>query len=52
MSCRCSIYTEDGPMCPATGDRCMFLIPNEKACYELYGEGPLEKDKNERKENK
>lgn len=41
MSCRWSKYTEDGPMCPSTGDRCMFMIPNEKACYEKYGEGPL-----------
>lgn len=47
MSCRWSKYTEDGPMCPSTGDRCMFMIPNEKACYEKYGEGPLafEKDR-------
>lgn len=29
-----------GLSCPVTGDRCMFLIPNSKACAEKYGEGP------------
>lgn len=29
-----------GTTCLVTGDRCMFLIPNSKACAEKYGEGP------------
>ena len=49
MSCRWSDYTENGPMCPVTGNRCIFLIPNEKSCYEMYGEGPLEKEEKEKK---
>ena len=31
--------------CRVTGDRCVFMIPDEKLCYELFGEGPLEYEK-------
>ena len=42
MSCRFAKYDEDeGYKCLETDCRCEFLIPNEKACYELLGEGPL-----------
>jgi hypothetical protein len=26
--------------CKVTGDDCMFMRPDSKACAELYGEGP------------
>ena len=42
MSCRFAKYDEyEGYQCLETDCRCEFLIPNEKACYELLGEGPL-----------
>lgn len=34
----CSAYI--GNRCSVTGDGCMFLIPNSKACAETFGEGP------------
>ncbi|EHK2404556.1 TPA: hypothetical protein R9N60_001704 [Clostridium perfringens] len=41
MSCSCSKFDiDEGFKCSITGDRCVFMFPNEKACYELYGEGP------------
>lgn len=46
MSCSCSKFDPDeGFKCSITGDRCVFMFPNAKACYELYGEGPLECEK-------
>lgn len=43
MSCKCSKYDMDeGYKCSVTGDRCVFMIPNSKACAEMYGEGPDE----------
>lgn len=30
-----------GWACTETDGACMFFIPDEKACYEEYGEGPL-----------
>lgn len=43
MSCRYASVTDEhhGWECSVTEGACMFLIPNEKACYEEYGEGPL-----------
>lgn len=26
--------------CSVTGDDCMFMIPDSKACAEMFGEGP------------
>lgn len=26
--------------CPVTGDACMFIYPDSKACADKYGEGP------------
>ncbi len=41
MSCKCSKYDMDeGYKCSVTGDRCAFMIPNSKACAEMFGEGP------------
>jgi hypothetical protein len=31
---------DEGYKCSVTGDRCVFMIPNSKACWEMYGEGP------------
>ncbi|EIA17572.1 TPA: hypothetical protein K8N36_000933 [Clostridium perfringens] len=44
MGCRAS-YGGMERKCRVTGDRCVFMIPDEKLCYELYGEGPLEYEK-------
>lgn len=44
MSCRAS-YGGMERKFKVTGDRCVFMIPDEKLCYELYGEGPLEYEK-------
>ena len=43
MGCRCAIATDEyhGWECSVTEGSCMFLVPNEKACYDTYGEGPL-----------
>lgn len=41
MSCKCASWDMDeGYKCSVSGDRCMFMIPNSKACAEMYGEGP------------
>lgn len=41
MSCKCASWDSDrGNVCSVTGDGCMFMIPNSKACAEMYGEGP------------
>lgn len=46
MVCKCARYDcEDGRFqCSVTGDGCIFLVPNEKACAAIcaaiYGEGP------------
>ena len=45
MSCRAS-YGGMERKCRITGDRRVFMIPDEKLCYELLGEGPLEYEKN------
>lgn len=46
MSCSCSKFDiDEGFKCSITGDRCVFMVPNAKACYELYGEGPYECEK-------
>lgn len=43
MNCSCSKFDiDEGFKCSITGDRCVFIFPNAKACYELYGEGPYE----------
>ncbi|GIP08826.1 hypothetical protein DJ90_2964 [Paenibacillus macerans] len=34
----CSAF--NGSICSVTGDSCMFLLPDSKACAEIYGEGP------------
>ncbi len=40
MSCKCASWDSDrGNVCSVTGDGCMFVIPNSKACAEMYGEG-------------
>lgn len=43
MSCRCASITDEfhGWECAVSGGECMFLCPDEKRCYEMYGEGPL-----------
>ncbi|ETI96914.1 MAG: hypothetical protein Q606_CBAC00005G0023 [Intestinibacter bartlettii DORA_8_9] len=42
MGCRFSKFDEDeGYQCSETGCRCEFMFPNEEACYQLFGEGPL-----------
>lgn len=40
--CKAAYYTDEwhGYGCEITGDSCMFLFPNSKACAEQYGEGP------------
>lgn len=40
--CKAAYYTDEwhGYGCEITGDACMFLFPNSKACAERYGEGP------------
>ncbi|MGU8770525.1 hypothetical protein ACV3RY_14955 [Clostridium perfringens] len=46
MSCSCSKFDiDEGFKCSITGDRCVFMFPNAKACYELYGEGPYKCEK-------
>ena len=41
MACKCAKFDEDnGWICDVSGDRCVFFIPNSKACAEMYGEGP------------
>lgn len=43
MACKCAgKYDPDTNRwrCKVTGDDCMFLSPNSKACAEEFGEGP------------
>lgn len=42
MACKCAKRTDQyhGWECEITEGACMFLIPNSKACAEIYGEGP------------
>jgi hypothetical protein len=42
MACKSATFDlEDGRyQCSVSGDGCMFLIPDSKACAERYGEGP------------
>ena len=41
MSCKCANFDSDeGWKCSVSGDRCVYMIPNSKACAEMYGEGP------------
>ncbi len=42
MSCKCSkLDVESGRyLCSVSGDQCMYLIPNSKACAKDYEEGP------------
>ena len=43
MSCKCARYDgEEGRwQCSVSGDGCVFLVPNDRACAEMYGEGPV-----------
>lgn len=53
MSCRCAKF-DNGSFrykCSVSGDGCMFMMPDEKLCYEIYGEGPLAFEENEKKYN-
>lgn len=42
MGCKCATFDSDTGRydCSVSGDGCMFLIQNSKACAEKYGEGP------------
>lgn len=42
MSCKCASFDSDSCRweCSVSGDGCIFVIPNSKACAEMYGEGP------------
>lgn len=54
MLCRFAESYEElhGWKCSETDGECMFLVPNEKACYDIYGEGPLAFEKEENENNK
>lgn len=43
MACRFAGNTDEyhGWECSESGGACMFFIPDEKKCFEEYGEGPL-----------
>ena len=43
MGCKCARYDdEDGRwQCSVSGDGCAFLVPNDRACAKMYGEGPV-----------
>lgn len=50
MACRFANSTDEyhGWECSETEGACMFLVPDEKKCFERYGDGPLafeERDK-------
>ena len=50
MNCKCASYDPDSGrwQCSVSGNGCMFLIPNSKACAILYSEGPdADRDKAE-----
>ena len=40
--CTAAFRTDEfhGWGCNVSGDSCMFLVPNSKACAEQFGEGP------------
>lgn len=42
MSCLCATFDVDSGRynCSVSGDGCMFLNPDSKACAEMFGEGP------------
>ena len=42
MACKCAYRTDEyhGWGCTITDGECVFLVPNSKACAEMYGEGP------------
>lgn len=45
FGCSCSKFDPDeGFKCSITGDGCIFMFPNEKACDELYGEDSDEEE--------
>jgi hypothetical protein len=52
MSCRFAKSKYNISICNETGDQCLFIVPSETACYELFHEGPLafEEDKEEETE--
>ncbi len=43
MACRFAKETDEyhGWECEETEGACCFFVPDEKRCYEEYGEGPL-----------
>lgn len=47
--CKAAYHTDEwhGYGCNVTGDACMFLYPDSKACAEKYGEGPDAEEHNE-----
>lgn len=50
MGCKCAIsYDPDINRyeCSVSGDSCMFLLPDSKACAERYGEGPDVKEEDD-----
>jgi hypothetical protein len=51
MSCKSAKYDPDTNRydCAVSGDWCMFLIPDSKACAEVYGEGPDAEDEEKNK---
>lgn len=42
MGCTCARFDVDNGYycCEVTGDSCIYIFPNSKACAEEYGEGP------------
>lgn len=42
MGCSAAIRTDEyhGWECEVTGGACMFLLPDSKACANMFGEGP------------
>ena len=54
MSCRFAKRTDEfhGWKCSETEGACMFFLPDEKRCYQEYGEGPLAfEEENEEEDN-
>jgi hypothetical protein len=41
MACRSAHWNGEYHRCDVTGDQCLFMIPSEHACYEMFHEGPL-----------
>lgn len=52
MSCKCARATDEwhGWECEITGGACVFIYPSDKACAELYGEGPDAENEEEEEE--